>query len=141
MGAAIGLFEAAGAVRVLRTRFAPVKTTDDLLAIRSDAYVLTDDFRVAPNPRRRLSEPPAVSLDAQFYRLIDDLEARFPFGPPSLLDCRRLAVQGDVRFGRDVICRGAVEIANSSAQQAQIADHAVLEGRLSFSRLKDACGA
>ena len=130
MGAAIGLFEAAGAVRVPRTRFAPVKTTDDLLAIRSDAYVLTDDFRVAPNPRRRLSEPPAVSLDAQFYRLIDDLEARFPFGPPSLLDCRRLAVQGDVRFGRDVICRGAVEIANSSAQQAPIADHAVLEGRI-----------
>jgi UTP--glucose-1-phosphate uridylyltransferase len=132
MGAAIGLFEAAGAVRVPRTRFAPVKTTDDLLAVRSDAYVLTDDFRVAPNPRRRLSEPPAVSLDARFYRLIDDLEARFPFGPPSLLDCRRLAVQGDVRFGRDVICRGAVEIANSSAQQAPIADHAVLEGRISL---------
>jgi len=132
MGAAIGLFEAAGAVRVPRTRFAPVKTTDDLLAIRSDAYVLTDDFRIEPNPLRRLPGPPAVSLDARFYRLIDDLEARFPFGPPSLLDCARLAVQGDVRFGRDVISRGAVEIANSSAQQAQIADRAILEGRIGF---------
>src|SRR5204862_58574 len=46
MGAAIGVFEGAGALRVSRRRFAPVKTTNDLLALRSDAYVLTDDARV-----------------------------------------------------------------------------------------------
>ncbi|MCX7669751.1 MAG: UTP--glucose-1-phosphate uridylyltransferase, partial [Anaerolineae bacterium] len=54
MGAAIELFEDAGAVRVPRTRFAPVKTTDDLLAVRSDAYVLTEGFQVIPNPARAL---------------------------------------------------------------------------------------
>ena len=41
MGAAIDVFEGARAVRVPRERFAPVKTTDDLLALRSDAYELT----------------------------------------------------------------------------------------------------
>jgi hypothetical protein len=37
MGAATGVFEGAQALRVPRRRFAPVKTTDDLLAVRSDA--------------------------------------------------------------------------------------------------------
>jgi hypothetical protein len=37
MGAAIECFPRAGAVLVPRTRFAPVKTTGDLLALRSDA--------------------------------------------------------------------------------------------------------
>merc|ERR1719394_2020991 len=41
MGAAISAFPGASAILVPRTRFAPVKTTNDLLALRSDAYVLT----------------------------------------------------------------------------------------------------
>ena len=44
MGAAISVFEGAGAVRVPRSRFAPVKTTNELLAVQSDAYVMQDDF-------------------------------------------------------------------------------------------------
>ena len=40
MGSAIGLIEGAHALQVPRTRFAPVKTTDDLLLVRSDAYEL-----------------------------------------------------------------------------------------------------
>jgi len=131
MGAAIGLFDGAGAVRVPRTRFAPVKACDDLLAVRSDAYVLTDDYRIAPSPARTLG-PLVVSLDSRCYKLIDDLEARFPHGPPSLVGCARLRVQGDVRFGRGVVCRGAVEIANGAAEQARIAAGATIEGKLSF---------
>ncbi len=128
MGAAIELFEGAGALRVPRTRFAPVKTTDDLLAVRSDAYLLTEGFQVIPNPARRLSAPPVVCLDPRFYRLIDDLEARFPFGPPSLVDCERLVVRGDVRFGRAVVCCRAVEVINESDAPAVIADGATLCG-------------
>merc|ERR1711972_991246 len=37
MGAAISCFEGASAIVVPRERFAPVKTTNDLLALRSDA--------------------------------------------------------------------------------------------------------
>lgn len=38
MGSAIEVFDEAGAVVVPRSRFAPVKTTNDLFALRSDAY-------------------------------------------------------------------------------------------------------
>ncbi len=128
MGAAIELFQGAGAVRVPRTRFAPVKTNDDLLVIRSDAYELTGDWQIVPNPARRLPGPPIVRLDPRFYRLIDDLEARFPYGPPSLVDCEQLVVKGDVRFGRGVVCRHVVEVINETDAQAMLADGAVLCG-------------
>ncbi len=130
MGAAIELFEPAAAVRVPRTRFAPVKTTDDLLAVRSDAYLLTAEFQVILNPARPLPAPPIVILDPKFYRLIDDLEARFPFGPPSLVACERLVIRGDVRFGRAVTCCRAVEVINETETQATIADAAILCGEV-----------
>jgi UTP--glucose-1-phosphate uridylyltransferase len=40
MGSAIGVFAGSQALRVPRSRFAPVKTTEDLLAVRSDLYLL-----------------------------------------------------------------------------------------------------
>merc|ERR1712185_583190 len=43
MGAAIECFEGAAAILIPRTRFAPVKTTGDLLALMSDAYEVSDD--------------------------------------------------------------------------------------------------
>lgn len=114
MGAAIALFAGAGALRVPRTRFAPVKTCDDLLAVRSDAYVLTEDWRITLNPARRLPGPPVVQLDPRFFKRVDDLEARFPHGAPSLVDCERLVVMGDMRFGPGLVCHGVVEVAGAA---------------------------
>jgi UTP--glucose-1-phosphate uridylyltransferase len=124
MGAALAAFEGAGALRVPRTRFAPVKTCDDLLGVRSDAYVLTADWRVALNPQRHYGVP-VISLDPKYYKLIDQMEARFPAGPPSLLECEQFTVKGDVLFGQGVICRGVVEVANDAAEQLRI-DHVIL---------------
>jgi UTP--glucose-1-phosphate uridylyltransferase len=108
MGAAIGVFDGARALHVPRRRFAPVKTTNDLLALRSDAYMLRDDKRVELAASRE--EPPFVDLDSEYYKLIRDFEARFPAGPPSLVDCDRLVVEGDVTFGRGVVVRGSVTV-------------------------------
>ncbi len=128
MGAAISVFEGAGALRVPRTRFAPVKTCADLLAVRSDAYILTtDDWQVVAHQNCR-GCPLDVTLDNEYNRLIDELEARFPYGPPSLIECRRFSVQGDVCFGRAVVCRGEVEVVNAGTGQGAIADGSVLEG-------------
>ena len=129
MGSAIAVFEEAGAIRVPRTRFAPVKTTNDLLAVRSDAYTLTDDFRIIPNPARKL-EQVVVDLDSAYYKLVDDMEARFPHGTPSLLACERLTVEGDVKFGRNVTLKGTVNLINELDRQAAIADNAVIEGEV-----------
>ena len=46
MGAAIEVFEGATAIGVGRERFLPVKTTSDLLVLRSDAYELEADGRL-----------------------------------------------------------------------------------------------
>jgi len=108
MGGAVSLFPHAAAVRVPRRRFSPVKTTNDLLAVRSDAYELTDDARIVLHHGRQ--RPPSVQLDPRFYRLIDNFEERFPEGPPSLLHCREIVVEGNVFFGTGVTARGSVRI-------------------------------
>jgi UTP--glucose-1-phosphate uridylyltransferase len=127
MGAAIGVFEGAAAVHVPRRRFLPVKTTDQLLALRSDAYAMTPDARVELVPERG-EVPPLVKLDPRYYRLIGDFEARFPAGAPSLVGCERLSVSGDVVFGAGVVVRGSVEVAAANGGQLRIEDGAVLEG-------------
>jgi UTP--glucose-1-phosphate uridylyltransferase len=109
MGAAIESFPGASLLVVPRTRFAPVKTTDDLLVLRSDVYTISDEMVVAPRPERA-SDLPYVELDKQYYKLIDDFERRFPAGPPSLRLAERLIVSGDVTFGADMIVLGAVSV-------------------------------
>lgn len=125
MGAAVGVFPGAQAVRVPRTRFAPVKKSLDLLAVRSDAYVLTDDFHILPNPERTLPTL-VVELDDRYYKLVDQLAVRFPNGIPSLIECTYLSIQGDVKFGRDVVCRGEVILKNEGDTQMVIPDGAIL---------------
>ena len=126
MGAAIGVFEGTRALRVSRRRFAPVKTTSDLLALRSDAYVLTPESNVELAAERD-GTPPFVDLDSRFYKLVRDFEARFAAGAPSLVACERLAVAGDVAFGRGVVVRGSVRVEHDGDGQLRIEDGAVLE--------------
>jgi UTP--glucose-1-phosphate uridylyltransferase len=121
MGAAIGVFEGAGAVHVPRARFAPVKTTSHLLVVRADAYELADDWTVRLAAGREAA--PLVELSDEF-KLLRDFEERFPAGPPSLVEAERLEVEGDVRFGADVTVRGRVRVEGPT----QIPDGAVLEG-------------
>ncbi len=109
MGAAIGSFAGASLLHVPRTRFAPVKTTDDLLVLRSDVYELGEDLQVEPIAGRA-DRLPFVELDKRYYRLIDGFEQRFPSGPPSLREAERLVVHGDVTFGAGVRVKGAVEL-------------------------------
>ncbi len=125
MGAAISLFDNATAVRVPRRRFSPVKNTNDLLGVRSDAYRLTDEWRIVLHPDR--NAPPVIDLDDRFYKVIDDFEARFPCGPPSLLHCDRLTVKGDVTFGADITARGVGEVV--AFGKASVPDGAKIEGR------------
>jgi UTP--glucose-1-phosphate uridylyltransferase len=125
MGAAVESFDGASLLLVPRTRFLPVKTTDDLLVLRSDVYAVSDALEVEPIEERR-GRLPFVELDKRFYRLIDEFEARFPGGPPSLRDAERLIVHGDVTFEAGVVVRGAVEI--NADEPRTIDAGTVLEG-------------
>ena len=110
MGAAIGCFAGAQLLLVPRTRFVPVKTTDDLLLLRSDAYALGESMEVMPAPRDAGAGCRSSSSTRSYYRLLDEFERRLPDGPPSLRDAERLVVHGDVTFGAGVVVRGPVEI-------------------------------
>lgn len=120
MGAAVEVIDGAIAVEVGRDRFIPVKSTDDLLVVRSDCYELTSTFQL----HRTSSENPFVALGPA-YRLIDDFERRFPTGPPSLIDARSLVVHGDWTFGADVRVVGDVEL---GPRGGHVPDGEVLDG-------------
>jgi UTP--glucose-1-phosphate uridylyltransferase len=126
MGAALGVIEGARALRVPRERFTPVKTTNDLLALRSDAYEVAGDGRVIL-AAARAGSPPDVDLDPDHLKLVGDFEPRVAAGAPSLRDASRLVVRGDVTFGADVVIRGDVEI-EAHGGPVHLADGTVLEG-------------
>jgi phosphoglucomutase len=119
MGAAIECFEGASAVVVPRTRFAPVKKCNDLLLLRSDAYVITEDFRPVLNPACN-GVAPVIDLDSKKYKIVSALEAATANGCPSLVACKRLKVKGVVRFDRSTRIVGSVSITNSSDESKYV---------------------
>jgi UTP--glucose-1-phosphate uridylyltransferase len=112
MGAAVEVFDGATAIEVDRSRFLPVKTTNDLLLLRSDVYEVGDDFRV----RSQVASVPLVDLDRRYFTTISDFDTRVP-SPPSLVEARSLRVEGDWRFGPDVIVRGDVSLDDTGEAQ------------------------
>lgn len=127
MGAAIECFEGAAAVCVPRDRFAPVKTTSDLLRLWSDAYALSEDLRMVAVDEQA-ARTLRIELDPRFYGRVDDLQARFARGAPSLRACRRLEIVGDHVFGADVSVVGDVRLVNESDVPVEIPAGTKLEG-------------
>ena len=110
MGAAVGVFDDAAAIRVPRERFTPVKTTNDLLVLRSDAYELADGWEREARGRRQVPVRGPRSRTTSSWSATSTSD--FAHGPPSLVGARRLRVRGDVAFGRDVTVRGVVSVEN-----------------------------
>jgi UTP--glucose-1-phosphate uridylyltransferase len=110
MGAAIEVFDDARTVAVGRDRFVPVKTTNDLLVLRSDCYELDDDAVL----HQRAEGLPFVDLDKP-YKLVSGFEARFPDGVPGMRRARSLTVHGDWTFGADVEVVGEVVVGEEGA--------------------------
>eukprot|EP00450_Noctiluca_scintillans_P032720 CAMPEP_0194549948 /NCGR_PEP_ID=MMETSP0253-20130528/95463_1 /TAXON_ID=2966 /ORGANISM="Noctiluca scintillans" /LENGTH=906 /DNA_ID=CAMNT_0039397383 /DNA_START=101 /DNA_END=2821 /DNA_ORIENTATION=+ len=119
MGAAISCFEGAIALKIPRTRFAPVKTTNDLFALRSDAYVLTPDFRIELAPARK-GVPPNIKLDGA-YKFVDAMDTLIPQGVPSLIGCDKLVVEGPVEFASGVVIKGSVTFKNTTENKKIVA--------------------
>ena len=113
MGAAVEVFEGSQLIEVGRDRFVPVKTTNDLLVLRSDVYDIGKDFVLD----QTAVEIPFVDLDADYYKLVGDFDKRFPNGAPSMKKASSLRVEGDWTFGRAVQVVGDVTLEASSAQR------------------------
>jgi UTP--glucose-1-phosphate uridylyltransferase len=109
MGAAIEVFEGALALQVPRRRFAPVKSNNDLLVVRSDVYELNDEYTLQVAPARTLPGLPLVQLDPQYFGLLGDFEARVKV-IPSLVEAESFSLTGDLTFSHALHVAGAVRI-------------------------------
>ncbi|MCU0602164.1 MAG: UTP--glucose-1-phosphate uridylyltransferase [Desulfobacterales bacterium] len=135
MGSGVSLFDGAAAVNVPRARFLPVKTCNDLLAVRSDCFVYSEREGLTLNPARAAAgrtEAIKIKLDSKYYGKFDRLEERFQEGAPSLVECDALTIHGDVRFEKGVVVRGTVTITNPGPAPAVIKAGAVIERDLAL---------
>jgi len=105
MGAAIEIFRGAQTIEVGDDRYVPVKTTNDLLVLRSDVYDIGPDFVLD----QAAAVVPFVDLDG-VYKLVGDFDKRFKAGAPSLREAESLVVDGDWTFGENVKVVGAVKL-------------------------------
>lgn len=119
MGAAIECFSGASAIVVPRTRFAPVKKCDDLLLLRSDAYIINSDFIPILNPACG-GKAPVISLDSKKYKLVGKLEEATVGGIPSLVNCNRLTIKGLIRMSKKTSFVGDVSVVNTSDEAKYI---------------------
>ncbi|MCW2797631.1 UTP--glucose-1-phosphate uridylyltransferase [Nocardioides sp.] len=115
MGAAIEIFEDSQLIEVGRDRFVPVKTTNDLLVLRSDVYDIGKDFVLD----QIAVDVPYVELDADYYKVVGDFDKRFPDGAPSMKKATSLKIEGDWTFGHGVQVVGDVELDAASAQRVE----------------------
>ena len=136
MGSAIENFDDAAAIVVPRSRFAPVKTCNDLFTLRSDAYkvhmrmtVCVSErcmrYQVASNEQLTqltaastielaIAAPPVVKLDDKHYKLVDKMEA-LTTAAPSLAQASKLTVKGPVIFGPGTVIKGEVTVVNGAS--------------------------
>ena len=122
MGAAIEVFDGAELIEVGRDRFVPVKTTNDLLVLRSDVYELNDEYVLNQVPE----DVPFVDLDGDHYKVVNDFEKRFPDGVPSMEKADSLRITGDVTFGPDIQVVGHASV--TAPATARLSGGTVLSG-------------
>lgn len=103
MGAAIEVFEGATAICVGRDRFLPVKTTNELLLLRSDVYDLEPNGDLVA----QVDPVPEVVLSPDYYKTVEEFAKRIPV-TPYLRRADLLAVEGDWLFKPDVTVIGRV---------------------------------
>ncbi|MDY5584366.1 MAG: UTP--glucose-1-phosphate uridylyltransferase, partial [Arcanobacterium sp.] len=104
-GAIVERFSDSTPIAVPRSRFLPVKTTNDLFLLRSDAYDLTADSRIELNR----DEAPLIDLDPKYFGLISDFAQRVP-AVPSLAQVTSLKVNSDYTFTGTEKLSGDVEL-------------------------------
>ncbi|VDL57604.1 unnamed protein product [Hymenolepis diminuta] len=123
-GAAINCFKKPMSLRVPRSRFLPVKLTSDLLILRSDLFEATTSG-LKLSPQHALPSLPTIEFSNHF-KGVEDLERRIS-DPPSMIHLRHLTLNGNIRFGSNVILKGTVKIIPNNDENFFIPDGIILE--------------
>ena len=115
----VGVIDGALPLLVPRERWSPARTTAEILALRSDAYVRTAGGAIALAASRG-GVPPRITLDAELYDTEAALRTLVPGAAPSLIGCSSLAVRGKVIIEAGVCFGGDVEVVNAGANSATL---------------------
>jgi UTP--glucose-1-phosphate uridylyltransferase len=133
MGAALGFFPRARALRVGRERFFPTKKVADLFVLRTDACVLDHMARLRRNPERPDNLPflPRVFFSDDFLDSPLAMSERFQDpASVSILRADIFDVYGDVYFESKVTVEGRVEVRGAPGATYRIPSGALLrDGR------------
>eukprot|EP00965_Chrysotila_dentata_P108247 3575418-Pleurochrysis_carterae.AAC.2 len=86
---------------------------------RTDPHTLT-----AP---RRARDGSLQSL-VRAHRFVDDMQKLIPNGPPSLINCKKLAIVGKVVLGKGVVFEGTVKVTNASDEWKTLATGTYKDG-------------
>ncbi|KAI4302866.1 hypothetical protein MLD38_038565 [Melastoma candidum] len=126
-GSLIRFFNHATAISVPASHHLTLNTTEDLLLLQSDLYILSDGA-LARNPARHIASDPSIDLGPEF-RKFGDFTSRFK-SIPSIIDLESLKVSGDVWFGSDVKLKGNVSIVARPGTTIEVPDGTELENKL-----------
>jgi UTP--glucose-1-phosphate uridylyltransferase len=123
-GSAISSFNNSIAVKVPRRRFMPVKTTGDLLCIRSNLYERVGAV-LTLSSQRTINGLPSIKLSKEF-QFVSDFEKRVPY-QVGIINLERLEVEGDVTFGQNIVLEGKVTIKAAPGTKIAIPDGKLLK--------------
>jgi len=134
IGAAMQSFENSIGINVPRSRFLPVKKTQDLLLVMSNLYSLNKGTLIM-NPQRAFPSVPLVKLGDAHFTKVRDFMDRFD-SIPDTLDLDHLTVSGDVTFGKGVSLLGTVIIIANHGERIDIPPGAILENKIVSGNLR-----
>lgn len=134
VGAAIKSFNGAVGINVPRSRFLPVKKTDDLLLVMSNLYRLQQGTLVM-SPLRMFDTTPLVKLGPNHFGRVKEFLRRFA-SIPDMLELDHLTVSGDVTFGKGVSLKGTVIIIANHGDRIDIPPGAILENKIVSGNLR-----
>ena len=128
-GAAIQFFDNARGVCVPRSRFVPVKTTNDLFLLESNIFTAEHGIVRRNAQLRSEDEPlPIIQLGPEF-KTVEGFEKHLPAGIPDISKLRSLKISGDVVFGKNVVLVGDVSISVAQGSSLNIPDGTVIENK------------
>jgi len=123
MGSALPLFQRTACVQVGRERFFPVKTTSDLLLLRSD--LVTKETTGRLRYTRPVTQLPIITLSDTYWNVAAFNEAFEQV--PSLKHVTQLTLRGPFIFKAGVVLKGDCLLENSGVKPVVLA-HCTLEG-------------
>ncbi|GLG93244.1 hypothetical protein R5R35_006552 [Gryllus longicercus] len=128
VGAAMKCFDGGLGINVPRSRFLPVKKTQDLLLVMSNLYSLQHGSLVM-SPERMFPTTPFIKLGDNHFAKVKEFLSRFA-NIPDLMELDHLTVSGDVTFGKNVSLKGTVIIIANHGDRIDIPSGSVLENKI-----------